>query len=678
MIDDYFGTKLVDPYRWMESLDAETLDWMRTQGRYTRSVLDSIPARAAFARELGDFTGGFGTVKSFQTYGNRSFYLYRAPGANAFDLMVRNRGVTRKLVDVGVLAAANAGVNFAINYFQPSPDGTLVALGVSRNGSENADLTVLDVATDKTIAGPVARAMFAGVSWTDDGRGLFFNRLAAPTPGRDVYLDSTADYWDLRGETVPLTGGAEARPAIEAQAFPYVNVWRGAPQAALVINNGVQLEHEIWLAPRASVTRPRATWRQLTARSDEVTAIEMSGEHIFLLSHHDAPTSQVLELSPDGSLGQARVLLAADPRRVIESIHAARDALYVVSRDGVYSHLLRIPLVGGVPREIPLPFAGDLTEVFTSASQAGVSMMLQSWVIPPTALRYDPTVRKLVTLNLDQRPSYDVAAYHVSGLEVEAKDGVHVPLTLVRRGRADKPAPMLLYGYGAYGLSTLPQFRAYQIPLMEHGVASAFCHVRGGGELGEAWHLAGKGANKPNSWRDLIACGEFLIEHGLTTSKLLFLRGGSAGGGLVSRAMEERPDLFAGVIAQVPDANVVRIDVQPGGAANFPEVGSPQDPQGFKNLLMGDAFHHVERGVQYPPIMITTGLNDARVAPWLPAKFAARLQASDTRAPVLLRVDETSGHGQGSTRTQVDELFIDIGAFMFWHSGFEDWQPRSR
>jgi prolyl oligopeptidase len=305
-------------------------------------------------------------------------------------------------------------------------------------------------------------------------------------------------------------------------------------------------------------------------------------------------------------------------------------------------------------------------------------MMLQSWVIPPTALRYDPKLRKLVALNLDQRPPYDVAAYRVSSLEVEAKDGVHVPLTLVQRGSVEKPVPMLLYGYGAYGLSTLPQFRAYQIPLMEHGAASAFCHVRGGGELGEAWHLAGKGANKPNSWRDLIACGEFLIARGLTTSELLFLRGGSAGGGLVSRAMEERPDLFAGVIAQVPDANVVRIDVQPGGAANFPEVGSPQDPQGFKNLLMGDAFHHVERGVQYPPIMITTGLNDARVAPWLPAKFAARLQASDTRAPVLLRVDETSGHGQGSTRSQVDELFIDIGAFMFWQSGFEDWQPRSR
>ncbi len=671
VIDDYFGTKLTDPYRWMESLDAETLDWIRAQGRYTRAVLDSIPARAAFAKELGDFTGGFGTVQSFQMSGSRAFYLYRAPGGNSFDLLVRERGQLRKLVDVSALAAG-AGANFAINYFTPSPDGKRVALGISRNGSENADLTVVDVASGKTIAGPVSRAVFAVVSWAADGRGLFFNRLAEPKNGRDPYLGSTANYWDLAHEPVPLPVD------VEPQAFPYVDQWPGASQAALVINNGVQFEHEIWLALRATVSKPGAKWRRLTGREDAVTAIEMSGDRLFLLSHRDAPTYQVLGMRAGQTLADAAVLLRADPRRVIESIHAAKDALYVVVRDGVYSHLLRVPLAGGAAREIALPFAGDLTEVTTGSAQPGASLMLQSWVMPPTAMHYDPATDKLTPLNVDQRPAYDVAAYHVSSLEAVAKDGVRVPLTLVRRGAADKAVPTLLYGYGSYGLSTLPQFRGYQIPLMEHGVASAFCHVRGGGELGEAWHLAGKDANKPNSWRDLIACAEDLVARGVTTPKLLFLRGGSAGGVLVARAMEERPDLFAGVIAQVPDANVVRIDVEPGGAANFPEVGSPADPQGFKNLLMGDAFHHVERGVQYPPILITTGLNDARVAPWLPAKFAAKLQASDTRSPVLLRVDELSGHGQGSTRSQVDELFVDIAAFMFWQSGFEDWQPRTR
>lgn len=673
VVDEYFGTKLTDPYRWMEALDTETLDWMRAQGRYTRATLDSIPARAAFAKELSDFTSGFGTVQSFQAVGNREFYLYRAPRANAFDLMVRERGRSRKLADVAVLAAASAGGNFAINYFAPSPDGARVALGISRNGSENADLTVLDVMSGATIAGPVSRAVFAGVSWAADGRALFFNRLAEPVAGRDPYLDSVANYWEMRRDPLPL----QLPVKIESQAFPTMNLWPGASQAALVINNGVQMEREIWLAPAAAASSPGAKWRRLTTREDGVTAIDLTGDRIFLLSHRDAPTFQVLGLRPGQSLADARVVLPADPRRVIESIHAAKDALYVVSRDGVYSHLLRVA-PGGGPREIALPFAGDLTEVTTSSAQPGVSLMLQSWVIPPTPMNYDPASRKLSPLELDTRPNYGVDAYAVSSVEAEAKDGVHVPLTIVERGKPIRPVPVLLFGYGSYGLSTLPQFRAYQIPLMQHGVSSAFCHVRGGGELGEAWHLAGKGANKPNSWNDLIACGEFLIARGITTPKLLFLRGGSAGGGLVARAMEERPDLFAGVIAQVPGVNAVRIDVQPGGAANVPEVGSAKDRQGFRNLLMSDAFHHVEQGKQYPPIMITTGLNDRRVSPWVPAKFAARLLASDTRAPVLLRVDEESGHGIGSTRSQVDELFVDIAAFMFWQAGFEDWQPRTR
>jgi prolyl oligopeptidase len=612
-------------------------------------------------------------VQSFQTFGGRAFYLYRAPGADAFDLVVREHGRTRKLVDIAALAAS-AGTNLAINYFAPSPDGARVALGISANGSENASLTVLDVASGRTIAGPVARAVFAGVSWVADGRGLFFNRLAEPVDGRDPYLGSSANYWDLGHEAVPLALPVEVEP----QAFPYVDQWAGASQAALVINNGVQFECEIWLAPRAMVAKPGARWRRLTTRADAVTAIDMSGDRIFLLSHRGAPTYQVLALHAGETLADAAVVVPADPRRVIESIHAARDALYVVSRDGVYSHLIRVPLDGGAAREIALPFAGDLTEVSTTSAQPGVSFMLQSWVVPPTAMHYDPARAKLTSLALGHSPEFDPTIYRVSGFEAPAKDAVRVPLTLVQQGDDGRAAPTLLYGYGSYGLSTLPQFRAYQIPLMAHGVTSAFCHVRGGGELGEAWHLAGKGANKPNSWRDLIACAEFLVARGVTTPKLLFLRGGSAGGTLVARAMEERPDLFAGVIAQVPDTNLVRIDVQPGGAANFPEVGSPKDPLGFENLLMGDAFHHVERGVQYPPIMITTGLNDTRVAPWLPAKFAAKLQASDTRAPVLLRVDESSGHGQGFTRSQLDELFIDIGAFMFWQSGYEDWQPRTR
>jgi len=677
VVDDYFGTKLVDNYRWMETLDAETLDWIRAQGRHTRALLDSIPARADYRRELTTFTGSFGTVQSLQSAGGRTFYLYRPPGAEAFDLRVRDaNGGTRKLVDIAALAAGRSGDNFAINYFSPSPDGRRVALGISKNGSEDAGLTVIDAMSGRKLAGQVTRAVFAGVSWTPDGAGLYFNRLDQPAPGVDRYLHSTANYWDLKREPASLSfAGAGAHPNIEPQAFPYVKSWDPAGQVALIIENGVQQEIEIWLAPRAGLTMLNAVWRLFATRADEITAVESVKGRIFLLSHRDAPTFQVLSVAAVRPLNEARVALPRDEHRVLESIHAASDGLYVVARDGVYSHLLRLPIEGGAAQEIALPFAGDLTEVHSSAMEPGLSMMLQSWVVPTTALRYDARSGKLTVLALDQRPHIDTAAYQVMTLAAPSHDGVKVPLTLVRRTASDEPVPLLLYAYGSYGLSTLPQFRAYQMPLMERGAATAFCHVRGGGELGEAWHAAGKGAQKANTWRDLIGCAEYLIAAGITTHTMLFLRGGSAGGGTVSRTMEDRPDLFAGVIAQVPGVNPLRMESAPGGAANVPEFGSVSDPQGFRNLFEVDAYVHVQDGTRYPPIMITTGLNDPRVLPWEPAKFAARLLDAQPDPIVLLRVDEHSGHGIGSTRSQIDELFVDIAAFMFWRSGFVGWQP---
>jgi prolyl oligopeptidase len=197
--------------------------------------------------------------------------------------------------------------------------------------------------------------------------------------------------------------------------------------------------------------------------------------------------------------------------------------------------------------------------------------------------------------------------------------------------------------------------------------------VRGGGELGEAWRLGGKDANKPNTWRDFIACGEELIARGITTRDKLFIFGGSGGAITVGRAMEERPDLFAGIIAAVPPANMVRLEFMPDGMLETQEFGSLKTEAGFRNLLADDSYQHVADGVRYPPILLTMGLNDPRIAPWQPAKLAARLLAA--HHSVLLRVDLDNGHGIGATRAQGDALYADIFSFVFWHTGREGWSP---
>jgi prolyl oligopeptidase len=678
--DDYFGTKIVDPYQWMEALDAPTVTWMKSQGAYTRAVLDSIAPRQALLEKISAYTGAFGMVTSVQVYGGRTFYLNRVPGADSYDLMVREpKGTVTTLVDVSALSAAHGGSPFAINYYAASPDGRLVAAGISEGGSEDASLSVYEVATGQRVAGPLSGARFGLVSWADDGSLLFFNRLAETADRAARFLNSMAVVWNLKDPPVPLYGGTAGHgPKVAPAQIPQLARWPGARWAAAIISNGVQNELQIWLTPVERAADTAAPWQQLTTYEDGVTNVEISGERVFLLSHQDAPTFKVLTLNAGQSLSQASALLSADPHCIVESIHAAADGLYVATRAGIYSKLLRVPLGGGTPLEIALPFQGAIGEMFGDPRAPGVTLLLESFVRPPAALRYDPGSKRFIDQALTVAPHYEASRFVLSNLTARARDGVRVPLTLIRPKGARSGAPVLLSAYGSYGISTLPNFRPLWIPFMAMGASTAYCHVRGGGELGESWRLAGKDANKPNTWRDLIACAETLIARGVATRHSLFIRGGSAGGITVGRAMEERPELFAGVIDQVPAANTLRAEIEANGPANIPEFGTNKTPQGFSNLLAMDSYLGVRDGVQYPPILIATGLNDPRVDPWEPAKLAARLQASGSRAPVLLRVVEDAGHGIGSTKTQDDELAADIDAFVFWHAGLKAWQPARR
>jgi prolyl oligopeptidase len=271
----------------------------------------------------------------------------------------------------------------------------------------------------------------------------------------------------------------------------------------------------------------------------------------------------------------------------------------------------------------------------------------------------------------------DPAAFTVSDLEAKGHDGVMVPYALVRKKGSSGPGVTVVEAYGSYGISNLADFSTRRAAMMREGINYAVCAVRGGGELGDAWRLAGKDANKPNTWKDLISCSEDLIARGVTTSKQLFILGGSAGGITVGRAITDRPDLFAGAFDLVPAANTLRSEFSPNGPDNIPEFGTITNEQGFKNLYAMDSIQHVKAGVTYPAVMITTGLNDPRVSPWEPAKFATALMAAGTTNPVLLRIDAKAGHGIGSTRNQTDLLTADWIAFAFWRSGTPGWLPEA-
>ena len=676
-----YGRQVTDPYRYMEALGPETTGWMKAQGAYTRDVFASIPNRAGLLKGMADLVASFAPVLGFESYGGVTVYEERAADSDNFDLMVRGRlGPVRKLVDVAALRAANGGVPFAINYFELSPDGAKVAVGVSQGGSEDASISVYDTASGRVLAGPVDRGRFGAISWTDDGAELFLNRLAAAAPGasRNIkYFNSTAQVWDLKSKPLTLFGGGASGAAIKpgAATFPTVKITPGSPVALAAIINGVQNEAELWTTPITQAASPNAPWRKLVGFDDGVTSVSLHGSDIYLLSHQDAPTFKVMHLRVGQPLASAEVVVPAKTGRLIEQIATASDGLYVQTREGVYSKLLRIPYGGGAAQEVALPVQGSITSVFADPRRPGAVMLMEGWTTPPTYFAYDPSSGHFADLKLGGHPAFDSAALSVEDLHAKAKDGVEVPLSYVKRRGTSGPQILLLDAYGSYGISEFPAFSPRLNYFALHGGTYATCHVRGGGELGEAWRLGGKDADKPNTWRDLIACAQDLIARGETTSAQLFIVGGSAGGITMGRALEERPDLFAGVIDAVPAANTLRAEFSPNGPLNIPEFGTITTQAGFNNLYAMDSLAHVRAGTRYPAVLITTGLNDPRVDPWEPAKFAAALQATHPDRPVLLRVEEAAGHGIGSTKAQSDALWADCFSFVFWRSGLPGWAP---
>jgi prolyl oligopeptidase len=646
---------------------------------HTRTALDAIPARAAYLRKLSELGGKFGLVNSYQRAGGREFYLERPAGAGVFDLMVRDTdGRVRKLVDISGLMAST-GKAHAINYFAPNQDGSQVAVGVSVGGDENANLTVLDVPSGAKVAGPISHARFASPTFTADGR-LGFGRAQILQPGQprsETFLNYRSMVWDLKGEPAPIAGAPVATgPKIRPDESPFLFFTPGSNTALLAVGEGTKNEVDLYVAPALDAANAKATWRKIADRKEGLTNFAVRGETLFLLSNLNAPTFKVLSMPTSGTAAMATEVVPARAERVLELLGAASDALYVGAREGVYGKLLRAPTAGGAVQEIALPVKGTIAAISADPRESGAVLLIAGWAAPPTLYRYDPATGRFTALPSGDRPKVDLARYATHDMRARAKDDVQVPLSLITGLGPKSPRPLLLSAYGSYGTSQLPGFSYARLALIDEGAAAAVCHVRGGGELGEAWRLGGKDASKPNTWRDLIACAEHLIAEGWTTPDQLAITGTSAGGIAVGRAMIERPDLFAAVISQVPMASTIRAEFQQNGPVNTVEFGTIKDPTGFKNLLAMDAYYTVEDGKTYPPVMFTTGLNDTRVDSWQPAKAAARMQAAGTPNPVLLRVEMDAGHGGGMTRTQTDGLNADIAAFLFWRAGRPAWQPR--
>jgi len=688
--DEYFGVKVVDPYRYMEDLkNPEVIAWFKAQNDYTRAVLASIPGRNPLLARIKTLDeGAVARVSDLRHLpGDRLFYQKRLATEDVPKLYTRDgfAGQEKLLVDPATYAAAG-GPHFNVSYYGPSLDGHYVAVGVSAAGSEDATLRIVDTSTAKETGDVIDRAQFGSPSWLPDGHSLLYNRLqklsanSAPT---DRYLNSRT-YLHVLGTSPDsdkmVFGTGTPGVALDPTDIPFVGIAPGTSYALGIIAHGVRNEVTFYVAPVDTLNSPTIPWKKVCDVDDDVTGFDVHGDDLYLISHHQASRYKVLHTrlsSPD----VAHAEVAVPPSdAVVQNVAAASDALYIQSLDGGIGRLSRVTYPSGKPERIPLPLDGSLALSGTDQRVPGTILELTSWTRARKIYAYDPTSKAVTDTKLQPVGKYDEPADLESHeLKVKSYDGTLVPLSVVyKKGtKLDGKNPLLLMGYGAYGITLDPFFDPRMIAWFENGGVFAVAHVRGGGEYGEDWHLAGKLLTKPNTWKDFIASAEYLIAEKYTDTPHLAIEGGSAGGITIGRSITERPDLFAVAIDAVPASDLLRAEFTPNGPPNIPEFGTVKEMDGFKALYEMSGYHHVKDGTKYPAVLVTTGFNDPRVISWEPGKMAARLQAATTSGkPILLRVDYDAGHGIGSTKTQREEELADEFSFSFWQFGTPGYQPK--
>jgi prolyl oligopeptidase len=696
--DDYFGTNIVDNYRYMENLnDPEVQAWFKSQDTYARATLASIPGRAKLLARLRELSMSVpAQVTDVQRLpGDRYFYQKLLAGESVPKLYIRQGlgGEERLLVDPGKVEVAPAnrskGRN-ALGYVGISQDGKYVAVGITPGGSENdTEIHVFDVATGHETGDVVFRAWGGNPQWLPDNRSFVYRRLQdlPPDAPKTELRQKVRAYLHVLGtdpQRDPAVFGYGVVPAIDVDPSHggSISASPGSKYAIGFINPGVSPNSTYYIEPVDAVGKSNSAWRKFADSSDRVEDVAVHGDDLYLLTFKNASRYKILRTDarhPD--LSSAEVVVPPTDA-VVETMSTAQDALYVQVLDGGIDRILRVPYGPGPKVEnVALPFEGTAIPQGSDPRVPGILLHLASWTDQGNFYSYDPRTRRLTNTQLEQPGPYsrDDNSDAVN-VRVKSYDGTLVPLSIrYPKGiTLDGSHPTLLVGYGAYGIVNVrPAFEGSFIAWTERGGILADCGARGGGEYGEDWHLAGKGPTKPNTWRDFIACAEYLIDNKYTSPAHLAGDGRSAGGILIGRAITERPDLFGAAIMVSGVLDALRFETTANGLGNVPEFGSTRTEEGFKALYAMSALHHVQDRTPYPAVLLTVGINDPRVDPWESAKMTARLQAATSSGkPVLLRVDYAGGHGMiGATTQQFAEARADSWSFLLWQLGDPAFQP---
>jgi prolyl oligopeptidase len=677
--DDYHGTKVPDPYRWLEDdvrTNKDVAAWVEAQNKVTDAYLASIPERAAIRQRITDLWNYEKFSAPFKE-GGKYFYSRNSGLQNQSVLYVTDAADAegKALLDPNTWSKDGT---VALSGFTVSEDGKFAAYGVAEAGSDWNTWKVIDVTAGKPVPDELKWIKFGGASWTHDGKGFFYSRFPEPEKGakfQSLNINMKLYYHKLG------TPQGEDQLVYERPDNPKWGINGGVTDDGkyLVIN----------ISDGTTSRKNRVYYKDLSAPDAKPVAlidnfdnkfffIDNDGPVFFFRTEWKAPKGQVIAIDtrkPDPKDWKTIIPEAKDALQaanlvadhfIADYLQDAKTAVKVYTMDGKHVRDVQLPGIGTASG-----FGGKRkdTETFYSFS---------SFTTPPSIYRYDVKTGESKLMR-QAKVKFDPAEYEVKQVFYASKDGTKVPMFISHKKglKLDGANPTLLYGYGGFDISLTPGFSASRLQWMEMGGVLAVANLRGGGEYGEAWHRAGTKQHKQNVFDDFIAAAEYLIQEKYTSPKKIAIQGGSNGGLLVGAVECQRPDLFGACLPAVGVMDMLRFQKFTAGRYWVDDYGSSDNPEEFQSLIKYSPYHNLKPGTKYPATLVTTADTDDRVVPGHSFKFTAMLQYCQSGdAPVLARIETKAGHGAGKPTSKIIEEVADQWAFLVKNLDFKPTLPK--
>ncbi len=686
VVDQFFGKEVIDPYRNLEDLtDSIVINWLKSQKKLSNNIVNEINGKDDFLKKINSNKDkqSYTVSKLKVSSKNSLFYLKKITNEDNGKLYYKKDFLAKEvfLFDPNDFNLGK-GNKYSINYIQPSWDGSKIIIGLTKNDEEFSVFKILDFETKTLLSDIIYNALpnaLGGADWLKDNSGFVYTYTPSINPKDKNYLLNAESVVYYLGENkITDIFSKKNNPEFEIgdEEYPIAHISQKSDYILGTIA-GASNHRDTYYQPISNLTTNN--WKLLYGKERKIESFAVEGNSLYYTTSENASNFKICKVSlTSPNFDKPEILVEENLNSVITDFVITKNGLFFVrTKNGVEAELYF--LNKGIEEQVAIPKpSGKINLISIGQNYQDLWIEIEGWLSKVERYVYDFKTKSFEREDLNPlKENTEFIDVIVEEIEIPSHDGVLVPLSIIyKKGiKKDNNNRLLINAYGAYKWTNSPYLYPYIKHWLEEGGVYATAHVRGGGEKGETWHKDGFKTTKANTWKDLIACTEYFIANDFTSKEKIAVWGTSAGGIGIGRAITERPDLFSIAIIRVGILNPLRLEFDAKGKFNLKEFGSVKDSIELRALLEMDPYHNIRDDVNYPALYLTAGMNDARVAAWQPAKFAARMQeATRSKKPVILDIDFDGGHGFGATTNKKNEELVNILSFAFWQTGHPDYQ----